>query len=166
MKTTILFAILMCNTRRSTYIRQRRPFFANAHTKSLYCVPLRTGHRATSIKNYKIGQLAEGVLRGAKMVVVFERERLYRPPGGSFWSIWLKAFSEEPQSCSRSKTSAESKTERCLSKMTIKFAPLRTPSAQWPDWVPRGAIKLLSLKDDYHFQNGALSFKDDPPFQP
>ena len=27
------------------------------------------------MKNYEIGRLAEGVLRGAKMVAVFERER-------------------------------------------------------------------------------------------
>ena len=49
------------------------------------------------MKNYEIGRLAEGVLRGAKMiivferersvlesVVVFERERLYRPSEDAF----------------------------------------------------------------------------------
>ena len=50
------------------------------------------------MKNYEIGRLAEGVLRGAKMIIVFERERsvlktvvvfereqLYRPSGDLFW---------------------------------------------------------------------------------
>ena len=50
------------------------------------------------MENYEIGRLAEGVLRGAKMIVVFERERsvlktvvvfereqLYRPSGDPFW---------------------------------------------------------------------------------
>ena len=35
-----------------------------------------------------------------------------------------------------------------------------------PEWVPRGAIELLSLEDDYRFQNGALSFEDDYHFRP
>ena len=97
-KTAILYAIQMYkHTRQSAYIRQRGPFIANVHTKSLYSVPLRTSHRATSMKNYEIGRLAEGVLKGAKLRViferkrsllepplVFEREQLYRPPGDPF----------------------------------------------------------------------------------
>ena len=55
------------------------------------------------MKNYEIGRLAEGVLRGAKMIIVFERERsvlktvvvfereqLYRPSGDPFWPFWQK----------------------------------------------------------------------------
>ena len=38
--------------------------------------------------------------------------------------------------------------------------------ANWPEWVPRGAIELLSFEDDYRFQNGALSFEDDYHFRP
>ena len=59
------------------------------------------------MKNYEIGRLAEGVLRGAKIIIVFERERsvlktvvvfereqLYRPSGDPFWPLWQKASSE------------------------------------------------------------------------
>ena len=58
------------------------------------------------MKNYEIGRLAEGVLRGAKMIIVFERERsvldsalvfereqLYRPSGDPFWPFWQGASS-------------------------------------------------------------------------
>ena len=38
--------------------------------------------------------------------------------------------------------------------------------ANWPEWVPRGAIELLSLEDHSQFQNGTLSFEDDAPFRP
>ena len=33
--------------------------------------------------------------------------------------------------------------------------------ANWPEWVPRGAIELLSLEDDSQFQFDAFSFEDD-----
>ena len=38
--------------------------------------------------------------------------------------------------------------------------------ANWPEWVPRGAIELLSLEDDSQFHFDAFSFDDDPPFRP
>ena len=37
--------------------------------------------------------------------------------------------------------------------------------SEWPEWVHKGAIELLSLEDDYRLQNGALSFEDDSPFR-
>ena len=38
--------------------------------------------------------------------------------------------------------------------------------ANWPEWVPRGAIELLSLEDDSQFQFDAFSFEDDSQFRP
>ena len=74
------------------------------------------------MKNYEIGRLAEGVLRGAKIIIVFERERsvlktvvvfereqLYRPSGDPFWPFWQKASSELFGVLNRNKPNTEAK---------------------------------------------------------
>ena len=123
--------------------------------------------------------LADGVLRGAKLMVifernrsvlesalVFEREQLYRPTGDPFWSICQKASPEGPQSCSRSKTSAGSKTRRFRSKTTLNFAPLRTPPAKMARMGPQRGDRAALARRRLTIPNWCVFVRRRPSISP
>ena len=108
------------------------------------------------MKNYEIGRLAEGVLRGAKMIVVFERERsvlktvvvfereqLYRPSGDPIWPFWQKGSSGGRKGCLSSNDSAGVWKSHSSSSERGSAAPLRTHSAKLGKMVKIKRAKLL-----------------------